>query len=263
MTKKRERSTRSKKDARDHYIELGVLEVIEQVRHDAALLDAGAAAIGPFARLDANAVAAREGKTRGVISNLFGSQAAYQAAVFQRVVCWDEWVAMAEIPSPYDFAAADDWLDALLLSQAARGPQHDKEQELVVGGLWAMWSATVAYGLWSDAVARPSTEEFVLWIGRLERVFAIALDRFGLALRDGTKLNDLACSIATLMDGAWLNQALTSQHPCDPGEPSSALLLRAGRLVWRGAMIDEVNRDTPIESRIVKASKRPRKRSGQ
>lgn len=238
MATKGERSTRSKKDARDHYIELGVLEVIEQVRHDAALLDAGAAAIGPFARLDANAVAAREGKTRGVISNLFGSQAAYQSAVLQRVVCWDEWVAMAEIPSPSDFAAPDDWVDALLLSQAARGPQHGKKQDLVVGGLWAMWSATVAYGLWSEAVARPSTQEFVLWIERLERVFAEALDHFGLTLREGTKLNDLACSLATLMDGAWLNQALTSTHPSEPNEPSSALLLRAGRLLWRGAIIE-------------------------
>jgi hypothetical protein len=36
-------------------------------------------AIGPFARLDAGDVAAHVGKTRGAISNAFGSQAAFQA----------------------------------------------------------------------------------------------------------------------------------------------------------------------------------------
>jgi hypothetical protein len=48
--------------------------VLEQIRADAAALDGQSLAIGPFARLDAGAVAAREGKTRGAVYNLFGRE---------------------------------------------------------------------------------------------------------------------------------------------------------------------------------------------
>ena len=53
---------------------------LRQIRDDSVALDASALPVGPFARLDANAVAAQDGKTRGAITNLFGSQAAFQAA---------------------------------------------------------------------------------------------------------------------------------------------------------------------------------------
>ena len=63
----------------------------------------GAIAVGPFARLDANAVAAREGKTRGAITNLFGSQAAFQAETMALALNAGEWVERVEFPAPADF----------------------------------------------------------------------------------------------------------------------------------------------------------------
>ena len=73
------RSTLPRHAARLRYVEIGEVVALEQIKTDSEALDAGTVAIGPFARLDANAVAARDGKTRGVITNLFGSQAAFQA----------------------------------------------------------------------------------------------------------------------------------------------------------------------------------------
>ena len=56
----------------------------QQIKRDSEALDRRSIAVGPFARLDAGAVAERDGKTRGVISHLFGSQAAFQAETMER-----------------------------------------------------------------------------------------------------------------------------------------------------------------------------------
>ena len=82
---KRKRSTIPKAEARRRYIEAAELVVLDQIRKDSRLLDERAIAVGPFARLDANAVAAHEGKTRGAINNLFGSQAVFQAETSQAI----------------------------------------------------------------------------------------------------------------------------------------------------------------------------------
>ena len=97
--RKRGRSTLPKPEARRRYVEIGELVALEQIRKDAKLLDGGATAVGPFARLDANAVAARDGKTRGAISNLFGSQAAFQAATLALALNADEWVEQVKFPT--------------------------------------------------------------------------------------------------------------------------------------------------------------------
>ena len=80
------RSTLPKDEARRRYVEIGQLAALEQIKRDSELLDRRSIAVGPFARLDAGAVAARDGKTRGVISNLFGSQAAFQAETMERAL---------------------------------------------------------------------------------------------------------------------------------------------------------------------------------
>jgi hypothetical protein len=233
--RKRGRSTLPKEEARRRYIEVGELVALEQIRKDAKLLDGGATAVGPFARLDANAVAAREGKTRGAISNLFGSQAAFQAETMALALNADEWVERVEFPAPADCPTAEAWFDAVLAGQSARGPVHGAKPMVDDGFLWALWLSTIPYGLWSEEVSRPSMKEYVQWLRRLERIFTEALDHFGLALRDGTTINDLACAVASLIEGVWLNQCLTRRHPCDPSEPIATLLLRSGRLLWRGA----------------------------
>lgn len=231
-----DRSTLPKAEARRRYVELGELAVLEQVRHDAAGVDRGEIAIGPFARLDANEVAARDGKTRGAITNLFGSQAAYQAETMELALRAADWIEQLVYPAPADFATADAWVDAFFTGESARGPAAGGEPAVGYGMLWALWLSAVPYGLWSERVARPSMEEHTQWIAQLEGVLGEALAHFGLALRAGTSLNDLAGAVASLIEGVWLNQCLTARHPSHAEEPISAMLVRSGRLLWRGAL---------------------------
>jgi hypothetical protein len=145
-------------------------------------------------------------------------------------------VATLEYPAPADFATAEAWLDAVLAAESARGPAHGSEPAVGFGTLWALWLSAVPYGLWSEQVSRLSMEEHVLSIRQFEQVITGALDHFGLTLRVGTTANDVACALASMVEGVWLNQCLTTRHPCDPAEPIATELLRSGRLIWRGAV---------------------------
>ena len=49
--------------------------------------------------------------------------------------------------------------------------------------------------------------------GELEEVLQEALDHFGIDLKQGTTLNDLASAVASVIEGVWLNQCLTTRHP--------------------------------------------------
>jgi hypothetical protein len=211
--------------------------VLEQIKADAARLDAESLPVGPFARLDANAVAAREGKTRGAVTNLFGSQAALQAATMALALDAADLVEEVSYPEPADHATADAWVEALFAGESARGPQHAADPEPGYAALWALWLAAVPYGIWSRRVSGPSMEEHGQWVAQLEAVFTRALDHFGAALREGTTVNDLACAAASTIEGAWLNQCLTAHHPSDPAEPAATALVRSGRLLWRGATV--------------------------
>jgi hypothetical protein len=209
--------------------------VLEQIREDSKRLDRESLAVGPFARLDANALAARDGKTRGAVTNLFGSQAALQAETMALVLDAAQLIESIEYPAPEDHATADEWVDAFFDAQSARGPHHADEPAIDYSTLWALWLAAVPYGLWSERVARPSMDEHVQWIAQLEQVLQHALDHFGLVLRAGTPIADLAYAVASIVEGSWLNQCLTAQHPTDPSEPIATALRRSGRLLWRGA----------------------------
>jgi hypothetical protein len=227
-----ERSTLPKHEARQRYVELGVTAVLQQIAQDARR----EIALGPFARLDANAVAAQDGKTRGAITNLFGSQAAFQAETMALALSAGGWIERIEYPAPEDHATAEEWVDAFFVGESARGPQHGGTPVVGYGMLWAVWLSSVPYGLWSEEVARPGMEEHVQLVRQLEGVFARALVHFGLSLREGTTLTDLAGAVASLVEGVWLNQCLTDRHPSDPSEPIATILRRGGRLLWRGAV---------------------------
>jgi hypothetical protein len=231
----RQRSTLSKEDARQRWVEIAELAVLEQVRSDARLLDDWALAVGPFTRLDANAVAAADGKTRGAITNVFGSQAAFQTETMAHVLNSTDWIERVEFRDPSDFATAEEWVDALLLDESARGPLHGDEPSVTYATLWALWLGAVPYGLWSEQVSLPSLEEQVHLLDRLEEALTGALEHFGLALRAGTTVTDLASAIASLTEGVWLIQCLTRTHPSDPTQPIAELLRRSGRLLWAGA----------------------------
>ena len=233
---RRQRSTLPKSEAQRRYLEIGSLAALEQIRLDAGGLDNKAIAIGPFGRLDAGMVAARDGKTRGAITNLFGSQAAYQIAAMDLALDAGGWIDSGDDPAPADFPNADDWLDAFLAWLSARGPRHGAEPELNYAALWTLWLGAVPYGLWSERVADPSMEEYHRWAGHLEGMLHKALAHFGLDLRPGVTLADLACAMASLTEGVWLNQCLTRAHPLRKDEPIAAALLRSGRMLWQGAV---------------------------
>lgn len=233
--RKRTRSTLTREEARRRFVEMGELVVLEQIRADSELLDSRTMAVGPFVRLDANAVAAKDGKTRGAITNLFGSQAAFQAETMALALSARDWIEQLEYPAPGDFPTAEAWLDAFLGGESARGPVHGAEPDVSYAFLWALWLSAVPYGLWSEEVSRPSIEEHLQWLERLERVFADALGHFDLTLREDTTVGDLASALASLIEGVWLNQCLTTRHPSDASEPIATVLRRSGRLLWLGA----------------------------
>jgi hypothetical protein len=229
------RSTLPKDEARRRYVEIGQLAALEQIKRDSELLDRRSTAVGPFARLDAGAVAGRDGKTRGVISNLFGSQAAFQAETMERALDAADWIESLSYPLPADHADAGAWLDALFAAESARGPLQGGRPKVDYASLWALWLSTVPYGLWSKRISGPSMEENVQWVERLEQVFGEAIDHFGRVLREGTSLTDLAGAVASLIEGVWLNQCLNQRHPFDPEQPIATFLQRSGRLLWEGA----------------------------
>ena len=221
------RSTLPRDEARRRYAEMGQLTALQQIKRDSEALDRRSIAVGPFARLDAGAVAERDGKTRGVISHLFGNQAAFQAETMERALDAGDWIEQLELPEPADHPDAGAWVEALFAAESARGPQRGTRPQVDYGALWALWLSTVPYGLWSERISEPSMEEHAQWVSRLERAFGDAVDHFGRRLRDGVALADLAGAAASLIEGAWLNQCLTP--------PSDAFLRRAGRLLWEGA----------------------------
>jgi hypothetical protein len=234
--KRRKRSALPKDAARLRYLEIGALAALEQIRRDAQALDVDAMAIGPFARLDAGAVAAREGKTRGAVTNLFGSQAAYQAATMSMALDAGEIAELADWPDPTGFADAGAWIEAFFASQSACGPQHGVRPATTYASLWVLWLGAVPYGVWSERVAAPSMVEFDRRLTQLEAIFAEALTHFGLSLRPGVTLANLAAATASLIEGVWLNQCLTGTDPRDSQQPISNTLVRAGRLLWNGAV---------------------------
>jgi hypothetical protein len=229
------RSTLTKAVARQRYVEIGEDVVLEQIQEDSGLLDLRTIAVGPFARLDASAVSVRDGKTRGAITNLFGSQAAFQAETMALALGASHWIEDIEYPDPAAFPTADAWVDAFFAGQSARGPQHGTKPTVNYAFLWALWLSVVPYGLWSERISQPSLEEQAQWLKQLEVVFHKALEHFGMTLREGTTVNDLVCAVASLIEGAWLNQCLTDRHPCDPSQPISITLRRSGLLLWLGA----------------------------
>jgi hypothetical protein len=216
---------------------MGSLVALEQIQKDSQLLGEGTLAVGPFARLDAEVVAAHDGKTRGAITNLFGSQAAFQAAAMALALDAQEWVERIEFPVPRDFSDPEDWFDSLLTGESARGPSHGAKPAAEHGLVWALWLSAVPYGIWSEEIAKPSVAEYVLTVSKLEQEILSAFDHFELTVQPGTSINDLACAIVSLTEGAWLNQCLTRRHPCDKAEPVGTILRRGGRMLWRGAVM--------------------------
>ena len=118
-------------------------------------------------------------------------------------------------------AADEEWVDALLIVESARGPLHGDEPSVSYATLWALWLSAVPYGLWSEQVSTPSIEEQLQMLDGLAEALQGALDHFGLGLRHGTTVADIASAIASLTEGVWLGGA--TDRPRAPEAPASVL----------------------------------------
>ena len=108
--------------------------------------------------------------------------------------------------------------------------------------LWMLWLSAVPYGLWSESIAGPSVDENRTWIARLEETFQDAIDHFGLTLRAGTTVADLAVAVAGIVEGLWLNQCLT-----DPPSDRSVRADRDRHAPFRPPVV--ARRDAPPRDR--------------
>ena len=147
------------------------------------------------------------------------------------------WIEDIEYPDPAAFPTADAWVDAFFAGQSARGPQHGAKPTVNYAFLWALWLSVVPYGLWSERISGPSLEEQAQWLRQLETVFQKALEHFGMTLREGTTVNDLVCAVASLIEGAWLNQCLTTVTPAIRHNqfPSAAPSAQDAVMAWATA----------------------------
>lgn len=230
-------------DAAELYIRAGELEVFRQLERDAQALDATLAvdtafAVGPFARLRADEVLDELGKTRGAISNLWGSQEAFRAAVMHLFLN-DETLGLDEVryPSPTDHDDVEAWIEALAAVEIERGPRHLMPPENRYGLRWASWLGLVPYGIWSERIASASMHEYKLGVERYATdVVRPALDHFGLALVESVTIEDLAIALSSMVEGFWLNSSLTADDPL--GRPTSiaAALATSLRLLLHGAV---------------------------
>jgi hypothetical protein len=218
------------------------VEVFRQLQRDAVALDETMAddrafAVGPFARLRADVVVDELGKTRGAITNVWGSQEAFRAAVMG-VFLNDVSLGLEDVryPHPADAAGLDEWIDAWAAVEIERGPRHGMEPESRYGLRWAAWLGLVPYGIWSSAVAAASTDEFTLGTERYaDDVVGPALAHFGLTVAEPTTLTDLAVAVSTAIEGVWLNACMNTADPVGRDQPIEATLATTLRLLIRGA----------------------------
>ena len=234
------RSKLSREEARRRYIQLAEKVILKQVEEDARRLDRedddGRVAVGPFARLSAEQVARLdEGRSRGAITNVFKSQRQFQLEAMALALEDPEVDALGPAdPRGFDDAVA--WVDAVATAESARGPIHEAEAVEGYAAGWVLWLGQVPYGIWSRSIAEPSMSEFRHSAERLEReAIRPALEHFGLEMRPPWTTMDLATAMRSMIEGLWLNQCLTREHPTSPGIPSVQGMRDSLRMVWQGA----------------------------
>jgi hypothetical protein len=250
--KRRHRSPLSRDDAKKRYLQLAETALLRQIQVDARRLDREdderRVAVGPFARLKAEEVAAgADGKSRGAITNLFRSQRQFQLDAMALVLD-DPNVDAAVPPDPAAYANPRDWIEAVASAEAARGPSHGMEPAEGYAMSWVLWLSQVPYGVWSERIAVPSMREFRHSAERMEReVVRPALARFDLEPRPPWTPLDVAGAIVSLREGLWLNQCLSAEHStrtdADPSEAARAALT----MLWQGAT--QPASESPTEQR--------------
>jgi AcrR family transcriptional regulator len=236
----RRRSALSPEEARKQYIRAAETVLLEQIQVDARRLDRQdderRVAVGPFAKLNAEQVAAAaEGKSRGAITNLFKSQRQFQLQAMA-LVLEDPEVDVLVLPDPQGFDDPVIWIEALALAESDRGPLHGMDPAVGYGLNWALWLSQVPYGVWSEHIAEPSMHEFRHSVERLESgSIRPALAHFALEVRSPWTTTDLAAAMNSMVEGLWLNQCLSRQHPTRPDAPVAQATRDALVMLWLGA----------------------------
>ncbi|HEY6607721.1 MAG TPA: hypothetical protein VI277_00855 [Candidatus Limnocylindria bacterium] len=238
--KPRHRSSLARDDAKKRYLQLAETALLAQIRRDARRLDREdderRVAVGPFARLNAEEVAASaDGKSRGAITNLFKSQRQFQLDAMALVLD-DPNVDEGVPPDPHAFDDPREWIEAVATAESERGPLHGMEPAEGYAMSWVLWLSQVPYGVWSERIAGPSMHEFRHSAERLEReLVRPALVRFALEPRPPWTPLDIASSIISLREGLWLNQCLSADHSTRVGVESSEAARAALTMLWQGA----------------------------
>ena len=183
------------------------------------LLDDHSIAVGPFARLDANAVAARDGKTRGAISNLFGSQAAFQAETMALALSAGDWIERIEYPDPRDVPGrrrVARRVPRRASRRAARATAATRPS--TTASLWALWLSAVPVRAVERAGqpaehggARPGGR------GASSGCSAARSTTSGSRCARTPRSTTSRARCASLIEGVWLNQCLTTPAPDRPG----------------------------------------------
>lgn len=234
------RSTLPPEELRRRYIQLGELVLLEQIRAEAERLDIADSAlpVASFARLDADEVARRVGKTRGSITNLFGSQAAFQLATM--MVGIDEFVDIGGVhevdyPAPSAYPDPEGWLQALAHVECDRGPHHG-QPPTGYAARWTLWASLLPHAIWSTHMATVSTAEFENWTRWIEReLLQPALDHFGFEIAPPFQKHDLALALAHTIEGLWLSQAIVTHYGIGNGISPNQAAINALTMLWRGA----------------------------
>ena len=237
---KRHRSSLTRDDARKRYLQAAETALLTGIRLDARRLDREdderRVAVGPFARLNAEDVAARtDGKSRGAITNLFKSQRQFQLDAMA-LVLEDPNVDAAVPPDPRAFDDPRAWIEAVALAESERGPLHGMEPEESYAMRWVLWLSQVPYGVWSERIAAPSMREFRHSAERLEvELVRPALARFQLEPRPPWTPLDVASAMVSLREGLWLNQCLSAEHSTRASEDPVEAARAALSMLWQGA----------------------------
>ena len=63
----------------------------------------------------------------------------------------------------------------------------------------------------------------------------LALERFSLEVKAPWEVLDLATALVSAIEGVWLNQALSGDHPTRLQDPAVDAMRNALRMIWEGA----------------------------
>ena len=138
-----------------------------------------------------------DGKTRGAITNLFGSQGRFQAETMALALSAGDLIAGVEFPDRAAFATAGRLDRRPLRGQSARGPRTGRSRLSTTAPLGALAECGALRALeraHQRARAWPSTRS---GSPARERCSARAIAHFGLELREDATLADLACAVAS------------------------------------------------------------------